>query len=183
MLKYDKAMMSTAYIWAAQSHCVRHQVGCIISIDGRIISNGYNGTITGSDNCCEDVKKTFSHNACPTCNVKADEWEGIGTHCPVCRKSPVDFEDVMRWQVYDEELISKNTVVHAEANALMFAAKNGIPTDGCSLYITLSPCIECSKMIIQAGIKEVIYGEDYRINHGIEFLKENGIVVRKYSVS
>ena len=135
MQKYDKPMMQTAKIWAEQSSCDRNKVGAIIANEGRIISNGYNGTITGADNTCEEV--------------------------------------------VDGVVISKNTVVHAEANALMFAAKNGIPTNGCSIYITLSPCIECAKMIIQAGIKEVIYSEDYRINHGTEFLRKHNIKVRK----
>jgi len=81
----------------------------------------------------------------------------------------------------DGKIVSKQTVVHAEANAILFASRNGIKTDGCSLYVTLSPCIECSKMLIQAGIKEVIYDIEYRISAGIDFLKENGIKVHKYN--
>lgn len=74
---------------------------------------------------------------------------------------------------------TKNTVVHAEANAILFAAKNGIKTEGAKIFVTLSPCIECSKMIIQAGIEEVIYKEDYR-TEGKEFLEDCGIIVRKH---
>lgn len=74
---------------------------------------------------------------------------------------------------------TKPIVIHSEINALMFAAKYGISTNDCTMYITLSPCIECSKAIIQSGIKEVVYKDQYRDTAGIEFLKENNIKVRK----
>lgn len=67
--------------------------------------------------------------------------------------------------------------IHAEMNAILFAAKNGISTDGSTLYVTLSPCRECSKLILQAGIKRVIYKKEYYIKDGIDFLKLNGISV------
>jgi len=71
----------------------------------------------------------------------------------------------------EENGVTKSTVVHAEANAILFAAKNGIKIDGTKMYVTLSPCIECAKMIVQSGIKEVYYLEEYRDKTGIEFLK------------
>jgi len=67
---------------------------------------------------------------------------------------------------------SKNTVMHAEANAITFAARSGIRTDGTSIYVTLSPCIECAKLMVQSGITEVIYKEDYRKSEGREFLSK-----------
>jgi len=79
----------------------------------------------------------------------------------------------------ENELVSKNTVVHAEINAIAYAAKNGIKTDDCTIYITLSPCVECSKAIIQCGIKKVFYKTEYRDISGIEFLKENNISVEQ----
>lgn len=76
-------------------------------------------------------------------------------------------------------LISSPEVVHAEANAILFAARNGQSTEGCTLYITMSPCIECAKMIIQCGIKEVYYDEDYRDSSGKELLIKNKITIKQ----
>ena len=82
--------------------------------------------------------------------------------------------------ICEENGISKKEVIHAEANAILFAAKNGISTKGSTLYLTLSPCIECAKMIIQAGIKEVVYLTEYRDISGIELLKKCNISIQKY---
>jgi len=80
------------------------------------------------------------------------------------------------------QLVTKQNVIHAEANALTFAAKNGIKTKNCILYVTLSPCIECSKLIVQSGIKEVVYNEEYRIIDGIEFLRKHKVKVIKSDI-
>lgn len=77
-------------------------------------------------------------------------------------------------------IITKDTVIHAEANAILFAAKNGIPLNNCVLYVTLSPCKECAKMIIQSGIKKVIYKTKYRDLNGIDFLLKYNIDVEQY---
>lgn len=74
---------------------------------------------------------------------------------------------------------TKPEVVHAETNVIAFAAKYGVPTDGCSMVITDSPCYECSKLIIQSGIKEVYYEREYRDVSGIKFLKEYKVKVEK----
>jgi dCMP deaminase len=68
-------------------------------------------------------------------------------------------------------------VLHAELNALMKVARSTDSTDGCTMYVTLSPCIECSKMIIQAGIKRILFREKYRIDDGVEMLRKAGITV------
>lgn len=68
-------------------------------------------------------------------------------------------------------------VMHAEANAITKLARSNNSSDGATLYITASPCIECAKLIIQAGIKRVIYGEKYRLDEGINLLKKAGIEV------
>ncbi len=75
----------------------------------------------------------------------------------------------------DENNQSKPYVLHAEANAISKVARSHNSSDGATLYVTASPCIECSKLIIQAGIKRVIYGEEYRIMDGVELLKRAGI--------
>lgn len=77
----------------------------------------------------------------------------------------------------DEDNVSKPYVLHAEANAISKVARSHNSSDGATLYVTASPCIECAKLIIQAGIKRVVYGETYRILDGIELLERAKIAV------
>ena len=122
--------MRMARIWAENSYCQRRQVGALIVKDKMIISDGYNGTPSGFENCCEDANN-----------------------------------------------VSLPYVLHAEANAITKVARSNNSSEGATLYVTASPCMECSKLIIQAGIKRVVYGEEYRIMDGIEILKKAGIEV------
>jgi len=131
-LRYDTAYLKMALEWAKLSHCERKQVGALIVKDRMIISDGYNGTPTGYDNCCED-----------------DEGK-------------------TRWYV-----------LHAEANALTKIAKSNHNASGATLYITLSPCKECSKLILQAGIKRVVYLNAYKDDSGLKFLEQSGISLTK----
>lgn len=78
-----------------------------------------------------------------------------------------------------EYLVTKNTVIHAELNAILHAARQGVSVKGSTIYITLSPCSACSAMIAQAGIKRVVYQEEYRDSSGINLLKEHGIIVEQ----
>lgn len=127
-LRYDTAYLKMALEWAKLSHCERKQVGALIVKDRMIISDGYNGTPTGYDNCCEDE------------------------------------DGKTRWYV-----------LHAEANALTKVAKSNHNVNGATLYITLSPCKECSKLILQAGINRVVYMKSYKDDAGLMFLEESGI--------
>jgi dCMP deaminase len=77
----------------------------------------------------------------------------------------------------NEDGRTKDCVLHAEANAITKVAKSSNSSDGATLYVTTSPCMECSKLIIQSGIKRVVFTERYRIQKGLELLKEVGIVV------
>ncbi len=77
----------------------------------------------------------------------------------------------------DENNMSKPYVLHAEANAITKVARSSNSSQGATLYVTASPCIECAKLIIQSGIKRVVYGEDYRIMDGLNLLKRAGIEV------
>ena len=129
--------MTTA--WSKKSHCKRRQVGALIVKDSTIISDGYNGTPTGYDNCCED------YIAKGTILVDETKWE----------------------------------VIHAETNAILKCAKNGISCEGGTLYVTLSPCRDCSKLIVQSGITRLVYKEEYRDGAGLEFLQNAGIAVNK----
>lgn len=128
--KYDKAYLRIAKEWSLLSYCKRKQVGAIIVKDRMIISDGYNGTPSGFENCCED--------------------EG----------------GLTRWDV-----------LHAEANAILKVARSTQSCEGATLYITLSPCKECSKLIHQSGIKRVVYQDGYKDESGIQFLKEAGVEV------
>ena len=129
-LRYDKAYLRMAQTWSELSYCKRKSVGAIIVKDGMIISDGYNGTPSGFDNCCEN--------------------EAGETH----------------WYV-----------LHAEANAILKVATSSHNCQGATLYLTLSPCKDCSKLVLQAGIVRVVYMNGYKDESGIDFLREAGVEI------
>ena len=92
--------------------------------------------------------------------------------------TPSGFENVCE----DENNVTKPYVLHAEANAITKVAKSGNSSDEATLYVTSSPCMECSKLIIQAGIKRVVFTENYRIEDGINLLKRAGIEVEQVDI-
>ena len=126
-LKYDQAYMKMAAEWAKLSYCDRKQVGALIVKDRMIISDGFNGTPTGFENCCEEEGST-------------------------------------KWYV-----------LHAEANAILKVASSTQSCKDSTLYITLSPCRECSKLIHQSGIKRVVYANAYKDTSGLKFLEKAGV--------
>lgn len=135
--RFDKAYVKMADALSTLSHAKRAKVGClIVNEGGQIVSQGYNGTPSGFDNCCE-----YEH-------------EG--------------------------NITTKRDVLHAESNAISKCAKWGGSTNNSTLYVTMSPCYECAKLIIQAGIKRVVYRDAYRDITGIELLKQANIKVDKY---
>lgn len=85
--------------------------------------------------------------------------------------TPSGFENICE----DENNLSKPYVLHAEANAITKIARSSQNSDGATLYVTASPCIDCAKLIIQCGIKRVVYGENYRLDDGIRLLQRAGI--------
>lgn len=87
--------------------------------------------------------------------------------------TPSGFENICE----DENNTSKPYVLHAEANALTKVARSNNSSDGATLYVTASPCIECAKLIIQSGIKRVVYGEMYRLTDGLDLLARAGIEI------
>lgn len=89
--------------------------------------------------------------------------------------TPSGFENVCE----DENGVTKPYVLHAEANAITKVAKSGNSSNGSTLYVTASPCLECSKLIIQAGIKRVVYKDEYRLTDGVDLLRRAGIEVEK----
>jgi dCMP deaminase len=119
-----------AQSWSKLSHCNRKQVGALIVKDSMIISDGYNGTPAGFDNCCEN-------------EIGETHWY----------------------------------VLHAEANAILKVSKSTNNSKGATLYLTLSPCKDCSKLILQAGITRVVFKDSYKDSEGITFLKSAGVDV------
>lgn len=87
--------------------------------------------------------------------------------------TPSGFDNICE----DETNTTYQYVLHAEANAITKLARSSNNSDGATLYVTASPCIECAKLIIQAGIKRVIYGEEYRLSDGLDLMRKAGIEV------
>ena len=88
--------------------------------------------------------------------------------------TPSGFENIC-----EEDGVTKPYVLHAEANAITKVAKSGNSSEGSTLYVTASPCLECSKLIIQSGIKRVVYRDEYRLTDGIDLLRRAGIEVER----
>lgn len=84
--------------------------------------------------------------------------------------TPSGFENIC-----EENNVTKPYVLHAEANAITKIARSNNSSEGATLYVTAAPCLECAKLIIQAGIRRVVYSEHYRLEDGIELLKRAGI--------
>jgi len=182
MSKYDKIMLDTAQLWAKQSYCKRRQVGCVIAKDNRIISVGYNGTIANTPNECEERVVEIK---CGNKIIKIPINEIM--KCPIGdNKYRIEKSCNGKIYTYDIEFLNKRPFVtneftlHAEQNALMFCAKEGISVKDCTMYITHSPCKQCSKLIAQSGIKRVVYAKEYRDTDGIKLLKDIGIEIEHY---
>lgn len=127
-IRYDKAYLRMAKTWSELSHCERKKVGALIVKNGRIISDGYNGTPAGFDNCCEDENGDTN-------------W----------------------------------FVLHAEANAILKVARSTNDCSDSTLYLTLSPCKDCAKLVLQSGITRVVFIDKYKDTTGIDFLASAGV--------
>ncbi len=139
--------MELAENLAKRSHCVKAQVGAVLTKDTRIVSLGYNGPPAGTHNC--DI-----------------EWPSEG--CPRDSKG------------------SCSLALHAEQNAILYASKNNVTIEGATLYVTLSPCISCARVIYTTGIKKVFYLNSYadfkglKSDEGVDFLQKFGVEVVRY---
>ena len=143
----DRIFLNIAIEISKFSHCISHQVGCIIVRDGRILSTGYNGTPAGYLNCDEYFDKNNFERE------KHHSWSSIHE-------------------------------IHAELNAILYSTKTGGKSLNESVaYVTLQPCHDCVKNLIQAGIVEIIYGQSYdkMVNWGeiVRFAQENDVSIRK----
>jgi dCMP deaminase len=146
-LSFDEIYMNLAIDLATRSHCIKAQVGAVITKDTRIVSVGYNGPPAGTHNCDE-------------------EWPEEG--CPRDSKG------------------SCSLAIHAEQNAILYAAKNSVTLEGATLYVTLSPCISCARIILTSGIKKVYYKDSYAeykgipSDEGVDFLRKFGVEVIRF---
>lgn len=160
--KLDIAYMKMAYNAAELSHAVRRKVGAILVVPNEGRFEGTNGMPSGFDNCCED--------------------EVDDTVLDVQKHSEVSLSIK---NIPIKCLVTKPEVLHAESNAIMKVARSHASSVGGTLYCTLAPCLECAKLIIQAGIVRVVYGEQYPYpGHagvqravGLELLTRAGIIV------
>lgn len=98
-----------------------------------------------------------------------------GIIIPACNGMPSGMSNICEDAMWN----TKNTCIHAERNAIIKAAREGVSIVGSVLYVTTSCCEQCSAMVIQSGIREVVYLEEYRCTEGIDFLKEAGMIVRQ----
>lgn len=181
--EYDIVYMKIAKIVSSLSYANRNKVGCIIvSKDDQIISQGFNGTPAGYDNCCEDPHCSckYVRGCCYT--EKPIEEQMSVEFCVNVQKPLGHANDKKGFPCNYLTLTTKKEVLHAESNAISKCAKYLSSTNGATLYVTLSPCFECAKMIIQAGISRVVYCDEYRDTTGIDFLRKNNIKVEKIDV-
>lgn len=142
--------MKTAETFAELSHARRLHVGAIIVKDDRIISIGYNGMPAGWDNNCEYEEEI----------LQSEFGKG-------------------NWLEKTGQLKTRPEVLHAETNAIAKLAKSTESGHRAVLFVTHSPCLDCSKLIYQSGIDSVFYRNSYRDDSGIKFLKQSGITVEQ----
>jgi dCMP deaminase len=139
--------MKIALAWSEQSTCSRMSVGCVIALDGRTLSSGFNGAPRGMPHC--------DH----TCDCEPIEYSGgVIEHHNECGSGPHGC-----------------VAVHAEANAIAFAARHGIALLGSTLCTTLTPCVKCAELIVNAGVARVVWRTIYRDVSGLDLVVASGI--------
>lgn len=150
----ESVLMDTAHVFASRSTCSRAQVGAVIARDGRIIVTGYNGAPSGLPHCDHTCD-------CAQHPVPLDgPWPVHQGHHPDCvAQRPCD------------------TATHAEANAVAFAARHGVATQGAELFVTMAPCVPCARIVVNAGLSTVYYDAPYRDMSGAVLLRAAGVEV------
>ena len=176
--KLDQTYMAMAKEWSKMSYAERKKVGCLIVKDGQIISDGYNGTPSGFNNDCEEILYTCDDHDC------ASKDDSVSAHSFISLKDDLTHFKDEEWELdKDKEkffkLKTKPEVLHAESNALMKLARSTNSSEGATIYCTYSPCFDCAKLIIQAGIKRVVYDEVYRCKEGLDLLKKAKVEIYK----
>lgn len=148
--------MGTAFVWAERSTCSRLHVGAVISREGRILVQGYNGAPAGLPHCNHECT-CGSYEGYPRIEKGVGEVHRYG--CPV-----------------PEPCL---TAEHAERNAIAWAARNGVRLEGGVMHVTDAPCYNCAMSVVNAGILEVIYVRPYRLTYGVELLERADIRVEE----
>lgn len=157
-ISLDETYIEIARVMAKRSTCSRRQVGAILVKDGKIISCGYNGVAKGQKHCHQHW-----HNHCEKHNLDYDSFI-----------SSKEFYDL-----HGE--FSRENEIHAETNCIIYVSRD--QSQGSTLYVTLSPCSDCAKIVAQAGITRVIYDTEYdRDKKGITLLKKLGIECEKANI-
>ena len=163
----------------------RHGVGAVLVRNRRMIAGGYNGSAPGQPHCSDPPEFI----ACKTCSKTANPdfvhqipGRGLVGICHTC-----DGEKQMEKR-QGGHLMVEGHCVHSEMNALMQCALDGVSPAGATLYCTASPCFDCGKAIIRAGITKVFYGQAYESRYGLsgrvrELLESSGIVVEELVIS
>jgi len=148
---FDQIRLEQLDILAERSTCDRGKPACILTKDDRILSEGYAGSPPGLPHC-DDEGHLIEFRA-----LECEELE--------------DWADGAKQKLFTSDTGTKHCIrtVHAEANAIAWAAKRGISTDGATAYVTMTPCRDCAKLLITAGIRMVIAKKDY---HSSEQTKE-----------
>jgi dCMP deaminase len=162
---WHETHMEQAMVIAKRSTCLKKKVGCVLVKDHRVISEGYNGVGPGCTHCDVFWRDMYELNK---------EYNGE-------EKMPMEYEDYIKSESFrnDHKRWSNTYELHAEQNCILWAARNGIATNGTTLYTTYSPCIQCAKVIFMAGIKEVYYQNLYSDVNGIQYLRNNKIFCYK----
>lgn len=180
----NKLMLSIAKTLSNECKCNKLKVGAVIVKDKRIISSGVNGSLKNFSNVCEDtfIECHKCGKLIPTENFKNDKTlfnKKVYTYTCECSHR-LDYEEDFFNKVKIKK--TKPHILHAEENALIFAAKHGINIDGTSIYVTHLPCMRCARMIIASGIEEVFYIEEYRDKSSINLFKNNNIKIEQIRI-
>lgn len=154
--KFIPMYMEMAEIVAKQSSAKRLQVGAIIVKEDRIISIGYNGMPAGWTNECE--KKVYADET----NFESTDWT---------------FTEEDSGLLLKYNMVTKDEVIHAEANAIAKLARGTEAGEGSTMFLTHAPCIHCAKQVYTAGIRKVFYRNTYRDTSGLDFLEKCGVEV------
>lgn len=164
----DTMFIKICQVVAQRSTCLRSQVGAVIVKEGRVVSMGYNGPVSGMPACSsKEVPPTPLH---PVGEV---DW------LKVYPDEPETWPEYTGGEEGHPECMGPGCTrsLHAETNAIAFAARAGVSVEGCTMYCTMSPCINCAKVIVNSGIKCLKYMEKYRDISGLELLMTAGIEV------
>lgn len=164
--------LQIAYLVSQESKCVSWKVGAVIEKNGRIIATGYNGSPAGGKNCCDHAEEKG--------------WIGSSSISTGLNNSyTINRIGLLKSHREEHSAWAAKHEIHAELNAIIFAARNGISIEGGTMYVTLSPCPDCAKAIAQSGIKTLVYAETYDRNAPgwDQILIDSGIQVIKYEKS